>query len=1070
MKQFVTQHFKQYGEKAFALPTLIIISTTLMIISVAVLQGTLSVKTSLDNQYYDQLAKEAAEAGVAYANACIAAGAIISDNGGPLRTHTDCEGVSQRSNAYVVDDGTVRTYFWTEGLDVRADGSMTIKSEGYAERRKRNGGVFKTHQATVSQATGIVGTRLNAKKVVASDRTSFIIASDGYVYGAGHNSRGQLGLGDTIDRPAPAKVTIKDATNRELKVLDVIAGDFTTYFLGSDYNVYAVGDNYNGQLGIGNKTHQHTPVQVNLRDSANNILKARSIVSDGYSAYILASDNYVYSVGGNTYGELGIGNMIDQTLPVRMNLRNPSNVLLTAKAVYMSDWSTYVIASDDYAYAMGNNANGQLGIGTTTTGQATPVRVNLRNPSNVAITTREVFTAELNRHVFFLGSDNYIYSVGSNYNGELGTGNTSWLTTPQRMQLKDASGTAITATSVTVAESTYITGSDGNLYATGANAAGQLGNGTTTSSLVPVRVQLKDAGGTFLRPITVKAFGDAAVVLASDGHVYAFGENAWGGLGVGDKDKRILPTKVSPAGASGNNRIRDILIWDEAMFYINTDNVLYAAGYNFAGKLGIGNTTDQMTPQPVLLPVRPQSDSIIKVHNSGYSTVAISSDGAIYVAGANHFGQLGIRSSQNPISTPMRMQLKDASGNFLSAQDATCVGISWSCYAIASDGYAYAMGNNSVGQLGNGTVNHTNIPTRMIIKDPSGKDVMPLSVVGNSYADVEKASIFVLGADGYVYATGRNDYGQLGVGDTSNRSAPVRMNLRDPSNRVLTARKVVPGLYSTYILASDGYVYAVGRNDVGQLGDGTTTNKSTPVRMNVRNASNVALTAVDVVADDHSAFVIASDNQVYGTGLNNGTLGTGTGANVSTPTLMILRDPSNTVLTARSVITEGYATFVIASDNYVYVTGYNDRGQLGVGDTAQRYTPVRMNLRNPSGTPLTAIKVASFGVAGAAFVIASDNYVYAVGRNDYGQLGINSTTGISLPQRVQLKDSKGALLTAKDVLIEHISAYFIGSDDRLYATGLNDNGQLGVGDRINKSVPLPFKVPVVVMPGNRVIL
>ena len=1077
MQKYLQKQSKKYrsiknrffhSEQAFALPALIVISTTLMIVSAAVLQGTLAVKSSLDNQYYNQLAKEAAEAGVAYANACIAKGANITDNTLPLRPTTDCDGVSQRTTGYVVDSSQVKTEFQTDGTDIRIDGSLNIQSSGTVIRYKRSGELYKTYTQDIQQFTGVQLERLKTRKTVTSGYTTFIIASDNTVYAMGQNTYGQLGLGDTASRTTPTKMTLRDPSNNEITVRDVIAGSISTYFIGSDNYLYATGSNSDGQMGIGNTTQQLTPVRVNLKDPSNNVLTTKSVTTDGYSTYLIASDDYAYVMGSNGYGVLGIGGTADQLTPVRMNLKNPSNVAITAKSVITNGFSAYVIGADDYVYVMGGNAYGQLGVGDTAN-KMTPVRMNLKNPSNVAITAREVYTGENNQQAFVLGSDNFVYSMGYNADGELGVNSTSSVITPARMQLKNPSNVAITAVSVTSGNATYITGSDGYLYATGKNGSGELGNGTTTRSLVPVRVNLKDAANVLLKPTKVVSFSSAAYAIASDGYAYAWGDNTYGRLGNGNSTNQLNPVKLQPAGASGNNMMRDIAMMDFTVYMVTTSYNTYAAGDNYYGQIGNGTTLDQFTPQLPLLPRLPKTDIVMKAYTSAFTTLSIATDGFVYASGANNGGQLGIGTSQSRASAPLKMQLKDSSDNYLFGQDITCAGLAFSCYVIASDGYAYAMGSNAVGQLGIGNNVNKNLPTRMILKDASNNDVRPLSIATNAYAETDTTPVYILGADGTVFVTGRNDYGQLGIGNTTNQSTPARMNLRDPSNNVLTAKKVVTSGTSAYILASDDFVYAVGLNNYGQLGIGNTTNQSTPVRMNVKNASNVALTAVDILADNYAAFVIASDRQIYGTGQNNGALGNGLVPDVSTPVLMTLKDPSNNVLTARSMATDGFSAFIIASDNFLYSTGYNNLGQLGIGSTAQRFTPIRMNLKNPGNVAITTQKVASAGIGGDTFAIGSDNYVYSVGWNQYGQIGVNSTTNTTTPQRVQLKNSAGVSLTAKDVIVDHAATLFIGSDDRAYMTGLNDNGQLGAGDYVNKLVPGVFKVPTTTPQGTKVV-
>jgi len=128
----------------------------------------------------------------------------------------------------------------------------------------------------------------------------------------------------------------------------------------------------------------------------------------------------------------------------------------------------------------------------------------------------------------------------------------------------------------------------------------------------------------------------------------------------------------------------------------------------------------------------------------------------------------------------------------------------------------WATGYNGYGELGDGTTTARSTPVQVM-------DNVQSIVTGQSY------SLF-LKTDGTVWATGNNDQGQLGDGTTTARSTPVQV--MDNVQSIVTGLEAVAGGGAyTLFLKTDGTVWATGYNGYGELGDGTTTARSTPVRI-----------------------------------------------------------------------------------------------------------------------------------------------------------------------------------------------------------------------------------------------
>ena len=279
-----------------------------------------------------------------------------------------------------------------------------------------------------------------------------------------------------------------------------------------------------------------------------------------------------------------------------------------------------------------------------------------------------------------------------------------------------------------------------------------------------------------------------------------------------------------------------------------------------------------------------------------------------------------------------------------------------------------------------------------------------------------RAHAIALKSDGTVWAWGYNDDGQLGDGTTTNRSTPVQISgLSD-----VTA--IAGGWSHTIALKSDGTVWAWGNNEDGRLGDGTTTSSSTPVQ--VSGLSDVTA----IAGGKYHTIALKSDGTVWAWGNNeDGQLGNGATAYKS-PTPVQVSGLSDVTAIAGG----GYHTIALKSDGTVWAWGNNEDGQLGNGATAYRSpTPVQV-----SGlSDITAIA----GGVYHTIALKSDDTVWAWGYNKYGQLGDGTYTDKSNPVQVSGLSEVTAIAGGG----RHTIA--LKSDGTVWAWGVNEYGQLGDG-------------------------
>ena len=260
----------------------------------------------------------------------------------------------------------------------------------------------------------------------------------------------------------------------------------------------------------------------------------------------------IWAWGYNAYGELGNGTYGEGSdTPMQVSLPSlPSGVTITNIAA--GGEQSLALASNGTVWAWGYNGEGELGNGTYGDGSDTPVQVSLPSlPSGVTITN--IATGGWNS--LALASNGTVWAWGYNEDGELGNGTTLKSNIPVQVNLPSG----VTMTNIAAGdEHSLALASNGTVWAWGDNILGQLGNGTYgDGSDTPVQVSLPSlpSGVTITN---IAAGGDQSLALASNGRVWAWGDNSLGQLGNGtDGGYSNIPVQVSlpslPSGVTITN-------------------------------------------------------------------------------------------------------------------------------------------------------------------------------------------------------------------------------------------------------------------------------------------------------------------------------------------------------------------------------------------------------------------------------------------------------------------------------------------------------------------------------------
>ena len=340
--------------------------------------------------------------------------------------------------------------------------------------------------------------------------------------------------------------------------------------------------------------------------------------------------------------------------------------------------------------------------------------------------------------------------------------------------------------------------SDGTVWSWGWNQYGQLGDGTTNSRNTPVQVSGLD------NVLAIAAGFYHTVALKSDGTVWSWGWNQYGQLGDGTTNNRNTPVQVS-----GLTNVLAIAAGHWHTVALKNDGSVWVWGDNGNGQLGNGVFESGPHPMPT------QSSGFsngIAIAADRHHVAALKNDGTVWTWGSNHKGQLG--DGMWPRYPAVDRRATPSPVNSMSDAIAIAAG-EWHMVALKNDGTVWTWGFNQWGQLGDGTTNSRNTPVQ----------VLGLTNVLAIAAGVRHT--VALKNDGSVWSWGHNSNGQLGNGIIDISPHPMPTQASGLRNGIAVA---VGGSH-TVTLKSDGTVWAWGIGGSGELGDGTKTDRMTPVQV-----------------------------------------------------------------------------------------------------------------------------------------------------------------------------------------------------------------------------------------------
>ena len=377
-------------------------------------------------------------------------------------------------------------------------------------------------------------------------------------------------------------------------------------YVSSSGNVWMWGDNGNGQLGTGGpNTDSSTPINISTFGSISGRTIA-SIARSSYFSMALDTTGALHAWGDNGSGQLGTGTNYNgstssSTTPVNISsFGSISNVSITSFSCGYQH--TIAIDSTGSLHSWGYNGNGnpgygQLGNGTTT---YSPIPVAISSFGSISGKVIESVASGESFNIAIDGTG-LLHAWGFNDMGQLGNGSSGW-GTYSTIPIGISSFGSIAGKTIANVACGYYTAlaidSTGSLHAWGNNNYGQLGNGTTTFSSLPISVS---TFGSILGK-SIKSISCAlhCLVVDTSGSIHSWGNNGSGQLGNSSTTRSLIPVPVSTYGSISGKFISAVVCGGSHSLAIDTSGSIHSWGNNNSGQLGNGTTTGSTIP--ILVP------------------------------------------------------------------------------------------------------------------------------------------------------------------------------------------------------------------------------------------------------------------------------------------------------------------------------------------------------------------------------------------------------------------------------------------------------------------------------------
>lgn len=1050
------------------------------------------------------------------------------------------------------------TFVWYRCYSAQATPSFTVASDCQVingastasyKITQNDVGYFIRGAMVATNATGTLFSASSNSPVVreydplSSTWYATCVVKEGLVYCWGDNAYGQMGDGTTVDVLAPNAQPVKLANGNNLTgVVSIDTGSEHTCALTNQGAMYCWGRNNWSQLGDGTTVAKSvaTPVTATASGSVGFGSDVVAISAGEADTCVLKAGGAAYCWGVNDYGQMADGTSTTKVTPTRV-LSAASTPLTNITDIEANRYNVCVLSNSGsvtgQVYCAGHGGNGQMANGTVT---ATNAYLTKAYTSATDATFTGATDISVSSHHICAVRNGAAYCWGINTSGQLGTGNASsqiYPTIPidtaagvsfasgvtQVETSKNATGSScflkttgimycaglgtsgqltdgtIVSKATSVASTLFTTGtwtmSIGELFTCGIDASGlscignnnngQLGNGTIVNSTTAEVNQPRftaHLGAVDEKPVaggatetgyagTGQLLTGATTVEAATGSWYGYPlpvlTYQWWSCTTAGVETTTQPTGCTAiAGATaktytpvagdvgkflrfeviGTNSAGVTGDWSATTAAVGvapTNSALPTIALK-AGSAGTivgtqaiataGTWSGTPTPTSSFIWYRCNTAGATATLNAPSDCVQISdATGATYTFTASDVGYyvrgVDVSQSTSGINYAFTATVGPVAGSRTIA-----AGFNHTC--VIKLGYVYCWGYNGYGNLGDGT-----------LVDAKTMPSTPVKIADGSYLknvesiDASANSTCALTSAGAMYCWGYNGYGELGDGTTTNRSIPTLVTgLSSGVSYMMTS------VAHTCAVKANGSLYCWGLNDNGQVGDNTSTQRTSPVQ--VLTATNTPITDVIQVSGGwkHTC-AIKVGGALFCWGYNgNGMLGDGTASARWMPTQVTGMTSGVTDVSA------GYYYTCAVKNGAAYCWGYNANGQLGDGTVTQRLSPVAVadSAAIPAisfASGVTDVETSDYDPGYTCFIKQSQK-VYCTGANAQGQLGTANTTEFRAP-------------TAPSLFVGAVTGAALGRyhtcvtmDLKVSCIGYNVNGELANGTLTSTSTVL----------------
>ena len=860
-------------------------------------------------------------------------------------------------------------------------------------------------------------------KIEAGPSHNLALTSNGRVFAWGLNSVGQLGNNSQLSSNIPIDITSYFDLVANEEVEEIYVGLTHSAALTTDNRIFFWGSNNQGE--IGNDSYESQLYPLDITDNLN-LAQDDYIVSltlGNYSSYALSSEGEVFSWGYNSYGQLGNSTTDSSTTPISISSYFSLNT--EEKVVNLATFGYHVVAltSQNRLFLWGYNSSGQLG-NDSFDNQLSPTNMSnfelLENEEITSITVGELHTA-------FLTSNGRVFIWGENYHGQIGDNSTIIRLSPVDISsyFDLESNEFVSYLELGRTHSMAIT-NYGRIFSWGNNQYGQLGLGNLESVHIPSSINvgvielidfdyllydtnlelldLEQIGYSFYgwyldtnfnlpfyyEVMPAENFIVIGVLLINE---YTITFDSKGGTYVPEvtQDYGTQINQPEDPTKTGHNFIgwfsdEDLTIPYSFISMPAEDITLYA---------GWEERTIEITYftvyiieeglQPIILY---PGEKIISIEGGLSHSGCITNFGRIFMWGLNGSGQLGFDGvSQNnyPIEITSFFDLKN---------DEIITDIALGFYhsmALTSHGRIFSWGYNNNGQLGNGDFADSYIPM----------DITPLFDLDNEETIISlEAGSFHSGAltsNGRLFMWGAQDSGALGNGESVyglSYPTDITPNLDLNQNEHVVLLSL--GSYSSVAVTSSNRIFSWGLNNDGQLADGSNTSKFIPQDVTANFGLLLDESIVLVKMGPYHGLLTTSNSRVFTWGRNNsGQLGDNSSENSLLPV-----DISSNIylLPGDSFVDAGLGmshTLLLSQQGRVFAFGSGNSGQLGASYIVETHLPLDITgaFYMYEDEHVIMISAGSFH----SLALSSYGNPFAWGYNYNGELGDDTNDNQTIP-------------------------------------------------------------------------